>query len=60
MREWLDEDEHALKRMYLIERMRAPDIAKVLGRGVGAVRMKISKLNLANCDKNDFQTNACM
>lgn len=46
-RKWLDEDFALLKRLYLVERLTAPEIAEKMGRDKGAVRMKITSSGLA-------------
>ena len=46
---WSDKDKALLKLLYLIERLNAPEIAVIMNRGKGAVRMKISAMNLAGC-----------
>lgn len=47
MRKWSTEDEALLKQLYLINRKSTPDIANIMGRGVGSVRAKICKLNIS-------------
>ncbi|MFA5248401.1 MAG: hypothetical protein WC415_04135 [Patescibacteria group bacterium] len=46
-RTWPEEDKKKLSDLYLIDRLFAPEIAKIMGRGVGAVRMKITAMNLS-------------
>ena len=49
MPEWKEEDKALLRRLYLIERRGAPEIAAIMGRGKGAIRMKITAMGLAGC-----------
>ena len=47
---WTKEDEQILAKLYLIHRKSTPDIATIMCRDKGAVRAKITKMNLCTTD----------